>query len=92
MRLSHIPGEDGLPIFGSTLELLRDPPAYSRKMFERYGSIYRSNNFGKDNVALLGADANELVLFNKDKIFSSEQGWGPVLNNLFPRGLMLAGF
>jgi len=88
-QLVHIPGEDGLPFVGHTLEMLRDPPAYSRKMFERYGSIYRSNNFGKDNVALLGADANELVLFNKDKVFSSEQGWGPVLNNLFPRGLML---
>lgn len=90
--LVHIPGEDGLPIVGDTLELLRDPPAYSRKMFERYGSVYHSHNFGKVNVALLGADANELVLFNKDKIFSSEQGWGPILNNLFPRGLMLMDF
>ena len=32
------------------------------------------------------------MLFDRDKLFSSEQGWGPVLNLLFPRGLMLMDF
>ncbi|GAB5482210.1 MAG: cytochrome P450 [Parasphingorhabdus sp.] len=90
--LGHIPGEEGMPIFGSTLKLIKDPIAFGRQMFEKYGSVYRTYNFGKHNVTLLGADATELVMFNKDKIFSSEQGWGPVLNNLFPRGLMLMDF
>jgi cytochrome P450 len=31
-------------------------------------------------------------MFDRDKVFSSEQGWGPVLNLLFPRGLMLMDF
>ncbi|MFX8743350.1 hypothetical protein ABTM45_19340, partial [Acinetobacter baumannii] len=31
----------------------------------------------------------ELVLFDRERLFSSEQGWGPLLNLLFPRGLML---
>ena len=90
--LAHIPGEDGLPVVGTTLKALKDPIGFGRYMFEKYGSIYRTFSFGKDNVMLLGADANELVMFNRDKIFSSEQGWGPVLNNLFPRGLMLMDF
>ena len=42
--------------------------------------------------ALIGAEANELMLFDREKLFSSEQGWGPVLNLLFPRGLMLMDF
>ena len=88
-QLTHIPGESGLPIIGNTLTVLRDPIAAGRLMFEKYGSVYRNNVFGGWSVNLLGADANELVMFNKDKIFSSEQGWGPVLNNLFPRGRML---
>jgi cytochrome P450 len=41
---------------------------------------------------MFGADANELVLFDRDRLFSSEQGWGPVLDLLFPRGLMLLDF
>ncbi|MFM5916437.1 MAG: cytochrome P450 [Novosphingobium sp.] len=90
--LDHIPGEDGWPIIGTTLELLADPIGYGQKMKERYGAIYRNNSFGRRGVVLIGAEANELVLFDRDKVFSSEQGWGPVLDLLFPRGLMLLDF
>src|SRR3546814_16169540 len=61
-------------------------------MVETYGPVYKTRAFGGWNVALIGADANELVLFDRDKIFSSEQGWGPILDQLFPRGLMLMDF
>ncbi|NCN84006.1 MAG: cytochrome P450 [Sphingomonadales bacterium] len=91
-QLAHIPGEQGLPFVGTTLKVIKDPIGFGKYMFERYGSVYRTYSFGKQNVMLLGADATELVMFNKEKIFSSEQGWGPVLNNLFPRGLMLMDF
>ncbi|MEM1052263.1 MAG: cytochrome P450 [Pseudomonadota bacterium] len=90
--ISHIPGEAGLPLIGHTLTQLADPHAFARRMVETYGKVYKTRAFGGWNVSLIGADANELVLFNKDKIFSSEQGWGPVLDQLFPRGLMLIDF
>ena len=90
--LDHIPGEDGWPIIGTTLELLADPIGYGEKMRAKYGNVYRNRGFGRRGVILLGAEANELVLFDRDKIFSSEQGWGPVLDLLFPRGLMLLDF
>jgi len=90
--LSHIPGEQGLPVIGNTFKMLADPPAFTRAMVEKYGRVYRNNAFGGTVVALVGADANELVLFDRKKIFSSEQGWGPILDQLFPRGLMLMDF
>ncbi|MEM6907730.1 MAG: cytochrome P450 [Pseudomonadota bacterium] len=90
--LAHIPGERGLPLVGNTFKQLADPHAFTRRMIETYGKVYKTHAFGGWNVALIGADANELVLFNKHKAFSSEQGWGPVLDQLFPRGLMLMDF
>ncbi|WP_128891795.1 cytochrome P450 [Erythrobacter sp. HKB08] len=90
--LAHIPGEGGWPLVGNTFKMLADPHAFTRRMVETYGRVYKSKAFGGWNVALIGADANELVLFNRDKIFSNEQGWGPVLDQLFPRGLMLMDF
>jgi cytochrome P450 len=90
--LDHIPGEDGWPIVGTTLQVLADPTGYGRRMREKYGNVSRSRSFGRRNVILVGPDANELVLFDRQKIFSSEQGWGPMLNLLFPRGLMLMDF
>ncbi len=90
--LDHIPGEDGWPIIGTTLELLADPIGYGIKMRAKYGNVFRNNGFGRRGVTLIGAEANELILFDRDKLFSSEQGWGPVLHLLFPRGLMLIDF
>jgi cytochrome P450 len=90
--LDFVPGDDGMPIFGTTFRQLKDPLAFTRHMVKTYGPIYRAHSFGGRFVSLIGPDANELVMFDRDKIFSSEQGWGPVLNLLFPRGLMLMDF
>ncbi len=91
-ELAHIPGEGGWPLVGNTLKMLKDPHAFTRRMVETYGRVYKSKAFGGWNIGLIGADANELVLFDRNKNFSSEQGWGPVLDQLFPRGLMLLDF
>jgi cytochrome P450 len=90
--LAHIPGENGPPIIGTTLRVLRNPGAYGTHMVNTYGKVFRTNAFGNPTVSMVGAEANELMLFDRDKLFSSEQGWGPVLNMLFPRGLMLMDF
>lgn len=90
--LRHIPGEDGLPLIGNTFAMLRDPVAFGKRMVATYGRVYRNTALGGTTVTLLGPEANELVLFDRERIFSSEQGWGPLLNLLFPRGLMLMDF
>jgi cytochrome P450 len=90
--LDHIPGEDGWPLVGTTFQQLADPIGFGQRMQARHGPVFRTRSFGRRQVTLIGPDANELVLFDRDKLFSSEQGWGPVLNLLFPRGLMLMDF
>ncbi len=91
-QLAHIPGENGLPVMGNTIELLKDPHAFTNRMVQTYGNVYRSHVLGTPTVSLIGPEANELVLRNRDKIFSNKQGWGPTLDKLFPRGLMLMDF
>jgi cytochrome P450 len=91
-ELDHVPGEDGWPLVGTTFMQLADPIGFGRRMAERHGPVFRTRSFGSRQVTLIGAEANEFVLFDRDKLFSSEQGWGPLLNLLFPRGLMLMDF
>ena len=90
--LDHIPGNYGWPLFGNTLQVLADPIGHVQRMHAQYGPIYRNRVFGFNSVSLLGPEANELVLFDRDRLFSSEAGWGPILDQLFPRGLMLMDF
>jgi cytochrome P450 len=90
--LSHIPGDDGPPLVGHTLRLLADPKGETERRAARYGLIIRGRSFGHRNVTLLGPDANEFVLFDRNRLFSSAAGWNPFLERLFPRGLMLLDF
>ena len=90
--ICNIPGEDGLPLVGNTFRMLADPKGFGQRMIATYGPVFRNNAFGGPRISMVGPDANELLLFDRDKVFSSEQGWGPLLNLLFPRGLMLMDF
>jgi cytochrome P450 len=90
--LSHLPGEDGWPFIGNTFTAVQDPVGHAEAMYRKYGPVYRDRLFGVRSVAMLGPEANELVLFDRDKNFSSTDGWGFLLDRLFPRGLMLMDF
>jgi len=90
--LTHIPGDEGWPFIGKTLEVLADPKGHIEKNAAKYGLCYRSHLFGETSIVLLGPDANELVMFDQAKQFSSEHGWGRILGLLFPKGLMLRDF
>src|ERR1700745_555918 len=90
--LAHIPGDEGWPIIGRTLAVLADPKGEVERMAAKYGLVYRSRVLGETSIIVLGPEANELVLFDQTRLFSSTHGWGTILGRLFPRGLMLLDF
>jgi cytochrome P450 len=90
--LAHIPGDEGWPVIGRTLAILADPKGEVERMAAKYGPVYRSRVLGETSITVLGPEANELVLFDQARIFSSTYGWETILGRLFPRGLMLLDF
>src|SRR5436305_6580402 len=90
--LRHIPGDEGWPFIGRTLNILADPKGEVERMAAKYEPIYRTHVLGETSITALGPEANELVLFDQQKLFSSTHGWAIVLGRLFPRGLMLLDF
>ncbi len=91
-KLAHIPGDEGWPFVGRTLNVLADPKGEADAMARKYGLIYRSRVLGETSVSLLGPEANEFMLLDQTKLFSSTNGWETILGRLFPRGLMLLDF
>ena len=91
-QLAHIPGTEGWPIVGSTFAMLADPKGEVERRANRFGPVFRTRAFGGRNISLLGPEANEFVLFDKEKNFSSTHGWGFLLDRLFPRSLPLLDF
>jgi cytochrome P450 len=90
--LAHIPGDEGWPVIGRTLAVLADPKGEVERMAAKYGLVYRTMVLGETSLSALGPEANELLLFDQTKLFSSTYGWEIVLGRLFPRGLMLLDF
>ncbi|MEL0028386.1 MAG: cytochrome P450, partial [Perlucidibaca sp.] len=87
--LDGIPAENGWPLLGQTLRMLRDPQGLLLDMHERLGPVARSRFFGLDTVVLTGPDANQLVFRNGEDAFSNGQGWEFFIERFFRRGLML---
>ncbi len=92
-QLKHIPGDTGeLPVLGDTLPFLQDYLGLVQKKAKLHGKIFRNNALLQTTLALLGPEHNELVLKNSDKAFSNKLAWDPLLDHLFPNGLMLRDF
>ena len=64
----------GRPPVGTSIEFLRDPFAFHERRVVRHGPVYKTRNFGRWAVALIGADALEAELMDRERNFSSEKG------------------
>ncbi|TNE51165.1 MAG: cytochrome P450 [Deltaproteobacteria bacterium] len=91
-HLKHIPGEVGYPYLGNFPRILRDPDGFDQRMVETYGTCFRNRTFHRTSVCLASADHNTEVLLDREQNFSSQNGWGHLIGDLFPRGLMLRDF
>jgi len=88
-KLRAIPGRKGLPVLGILPQAVRDPFAFSRRMYEEFGPVHRFYACGNWNVQLVGPEANEFVLFDSERNFSAYGGWKPVFGRHFDGGLLL---
>lgn len=66
----------------------RDLRNATRELYERNGPVVRSGYGKMSMVAMLGPDANQLVLQNREGIFSSREGWNWIIDRVFPGALM----
>lgn len=89
--LRGVPGDRGLPVLGHSLEVLIGGPAYAHWRYERFGPVSWLDAFGIREVSVLGPDATEVVLTNRDGAFS-QRGWDHFIGPFFHRGLMLLDF
>ena len=66
------PGSLGLPVIGESLQFFRDPD-FAAKRRKLYGAVFKTHVLGRPTVMIYGAEANQIVLANENKIF--ENSW-----------------
>ena len=89
--LRHIRGPRRRPFVGHSIDFVWNSYGFNRRNHAAFGDVYLTRTLGRNRVVLWGADALEFVLTDRDRLFSSHEGWD-VLDRLFPGGLMLRDF
>lgn len=90
--LGHLPGPKGHWLSGNLPQLLPNPGPFLRDCRERYGDCFTVGLLRNQRVLmLLGPQANERVLLDREQLFSSHLGWEVVLN-FFGKNLLVRDF
>lgn len=66
----------------------RDLVGYLMTLEKRHGNVWRTPMGKGGMISMLGPDALELVLKNRDGAFSSKRGWEPFIGKVFPGAIM----
>ena len=82
----------GLPVLGRIFEYARDPVAMMRHQYDTYGPVAPFTALRREAVMLLGPDAVETALVNRDKAFANQPAWTRLVGPFFGGGLMLIDF
>ena len=90
--LKPVPGDPGPPLVGYSLSLLTDVLRHARRRYERYGPISWSGGVDRPVVSVVGPDAIEEVLANRDQAISNHHGWGYMIGPFFKGAVMLMDF
>ena len=90
--LAPVMGEPGLPVVGHSIEVFHDLLGLSRRFHRRFGPVFWTSVAGTKLVIVLGPDGIETVLTNRDRAFSSREGWSYFIGPFFERGVMLMDF
>lgn len=90
--LDHIPGKDGIPYFGRSIEALLDWEGMTKGDLERYGNVSRMKMLQQRGIMLQGADNLQRVFLDRDQAFSSEMGYEESLSQFYRGGLLMRDF
>jgi cytochrome P450 len=90
--LAPVMGDPGVPIVGHTIGVFHDTLGHARRFHARFGPVFWAGVLGTKLVFVLGPEAIETVLGNRDQAFSSQEGWSYFIGPFFERGVMLMDF
>ncbi|WP_253814569.1 cytochrome P450 [Nocardia amikacinitolerans] len=85
-------GDFGPPGIGYTLHTLADPIEFARERFERFGPVQWMGVLGRPVVTVGSPEAFEVVMLDRDKVFSAQRGWEWLIGPFFRGGLLLRDF
>lgn len=85
---SRIPYDAGYPFVGNLPGFMKDVRTMAEILENRHGSVIQTSALHQKFIMLLGPDANQFVLQDRDGNFSSKGGWEPFIGDVYPGAIM----
>ncbi|MGH8493608.1 MAG: cytochrome P450 [Moraxellaceae bacterium] len=85
---TSLPSAKGPFFIGYLLDFMRDPLAFTQKLEKEYGPLIETRIMGQNFIVMLGPEANQFVLQDREGNFSSFGGWDPYIGKVFPGAIM----
>jgi cytochrome P450 len=73
---------------GQMMAMRKDLIGHLMGLEKIYGSLWRTPTGNGDIISMVGPDALEFVLKNRDGAFSNARGWQPFIGRVFPGAIM----
>lgn len=86
--ISHIPGDNGMPMIGHMYWFLRDFRGWLDRQYQKNGSVFKFRMPMGTSIFLLGPEANKLMLVNEKKLFSNYYSWGEIFIGTFNNAVL----
>lgn len=83
-----LPSAKGPFFIGHLLEFMRDPLAFTQMLEKEHGLMVETRIMGQNFITMLGPEANQFVLQDREGNFSSFGGWDPYIGKVFPGAIM----
>ena len=84
-----IPTQAGSAAILQITTMRNDLVAYLQRLEQVHGPVWRTPmGIGGSIISMLGPDALEFVLKNRDSAFSNARGWFPFIGRVFPGAIM----
>ncbi len=86
-RAQPIPRHAGLPWLGAPRRILSHPGRYLLQGYRAHGPVFRFQLFGMQMVAMIGAEANRLIMTTHREKFSHAEGY-KIVRDVLGDGLL----
>ncbi len=90
--VDHIPGTDGIPYFGSSLQTIWGLHDLINKHYDLWGDVSRIKLLYQRGVLVLGADNNQRIFLDTEKNFSTEMGFAESIGKFYKGGILMKDF
>ncbi len=90
--VKHIPGSDGVPYFGVSIDTIWSLDKLLQRHAEKYGEVSRVKILHQHGVLVVGADNYQRVLLDKEQNFSNEMGFAESIGQFYKGGILMKDF